>query len=70
VRVPRRAAVVLSAATLTGVLAGCSEEAVAPEQGVDAGEPEVTPGPDTGEPGTGEGAEVGVDGTTGEQTES
>jgi hypothetical protein len=65
VRVPRRAAVVLSTLALAASLTGCNREAVAPEQGVDAGTPTVPAGPDTGETGTGEGADVGVDGTTG-----
>jgi hypothetical protein len=66
VRVPRPAAVAVSALALAAALGGCNREAVAPEQGVDAGTPTVPAGPDTGEPGTGEGADVGVDGTTGE----
>jgi hypothetical protein len=64
----RTAAVLTTAVVLTGGLAGCNREAIAPEQGVDAGEPTVpADDPDTSEPGTGEGADVGVDGTTGEE---
>ncbi|HVM26499.1 MAG TPA: hypothetical protein VM433_02370 [Mycobacteriales bacterium] len=57
----RRVAVVLSAVALTGALVGCSEEAIAPEQGVDAGTPD---GRTNGETGSGEGGQVGVDGST------
>jgi hypothetical protein len=67
VRLHPRASVLLSALALSGALVGCSQEAVAPEQGVDPGTEPVPTFDNGGETGSGEGGQVGVDGTETEE---
>jgi hypothetical protein len=53
----------LAALALAAALSGCSDEAVAPEQGVDVGDATPpAPATQTEDPGVGDG-QVGVDGT-------